>query len=399
MRILTVANHLGARGGLERTQLTTCKALAARGHQIDLVYVSRGDFAEDWEEFTETTVQISGSLPRRRSPLTSGAGLLRAIRAALRLRPEVVYVYRYWDLPYAVTVATMLRVPVVFYLCLPPPRRVPRWLGMSLMRVDRTIAVSQDAASRWAGSGLREKRTAVVLTGIDLQHYVPASPDARLATRRELGLEPTAFVVLYAGRIGREKGVDLLVKACRRLVTRVPELHLVVVGGPSLGAEREDSEHYASELRRLADRLCVSWLSARRDVLPLIQTADVSVLPSIWPEPLSRAAMESLACGVPVVASRVGGNPEIMSGWLSDFLVPPGDVEALAQRLQALNGWRRREPRLGSRCRDAVMDRLSLDRESDRVETILLEATSSRGRSASHAGASSGAGGVQGRER
>ena len=221
MRILTVANHLGARGGLERTQLTNCAALAARGHRVDLVFVTAGDFAEDWRRITGSMVQIRGSLPNRRRPFTSTRALVPALRSALRLRPDVVYVYRYWDLPYAAALGLMARAPLVFHLCLPPPRMVPRWLRICLRRVAVTLAVSRDTAARWAGTGLRPDRTTVVLTGVDLSRYTPAAPDERAATRRALGVPEDGFLVLYAGRIGREKGVDVLVQAFGA-VRRVP---------------------------------------------------------------------------------------------------------------------------------------------------------------------------------
>jgi len=380
VRILTVANHLGARGGLERTQLTNCQALAARGHRVDLVYVSRGDFAEDWRRFTGTMVQTGGTLPRRRHPVTSALGVAAVLRAGRRLRPDVVYVYRYWDIPYAVVLRARTGAPVVFHLCLPPPRVVPRWLRACLGRVDRTLSVSRDTAARWEGTGLSASRTSVVLTGIDLARYVPGSAEARAETRRGLGVAADAFVVLYAGRIGREKGVDVLVRAFAEVARATSGSHLVVVGSASLGADPDDSTRYEAELRALADGLAVTWMAAQRDVVALIQAADVAVVPSLWPEPLSRSVMEPLACAVPVVATRVGGNPEILTGWLSEYLVEPGDVAGLARRIASLHGWRRSDPDLGERCRREAEARLSLESEVDTVEAAIDDATRARHR-------------------
>lgn len=374
VRILTVANHLGARGGLERTQLTNCRALAARGHRVDLVYVSAGDFAEEWEGFVGTMVRTEGTLPRRRHPVSSVASILGALTAGRRARPDVVYVYRYWDLPYAVALGRLARAPVVFHLCLPPPRVIPRWLTPFLRRVDRILSVSRDTAWRWEGTGLRAERTSVVLTGIDLARYVPGSDEARSATRGSLGIGDDAFVVLYAGRIGREKGVDVLVRAFAA-VGNEPESRLVVVGSPSLGSDPADSARYEAELRTLAEGLAVAWVPARHDVVSLIQAADVAVAPSLWPEPLSRSVMEPLACGVPVVASAVGGNPEILTGWLSAYLVEPGDVAGLAERVASLRGWRSRDPELGRRCRGDAEARLSLDAEVYTIEAAMEKAT------------------------
>jgi glycosyltransferase involved in cell wall biosynthesis len=371
VRILTVANHLGARGGLERTQMTNCRALAARGHRVDLVYVSAGDFAAEWERFTGTMVQVGGTLPRRRRPLSSALAVAAAVRLGRRLRPDVLYVYRYWDIPYAVVVGALVRAPVVLHLCLPPPRAVPVWLAAALRRVARVLSVSEDTVTRWEGTALPMARTSVALTGIDMAQYLPASPAARAETRRSLGVDDDVFVVLYAGRIGREKGVDVLVRAFGRLHGADPATRLVVVGSPSLGADPADSERYEAELRALAGDADVSWIPARRDVVALIQAADVAVVPSLWPEPLSRSVMEPLACGVPVVATRVGGNPEILTGWLAEYLVEPHDADALAERLRSLRPWRRASPDLGARCRAEAEARLSLDGEVDMVEAAL----------------------------
>lgn len=368
MRILTVANHLGARGGLERTQLTNCRALAARGHDVDLLYVSAGDFADEWRAFARTMVQTSGTLPRRRHPLGSAAGVGGAVAAGARLGPDVVYVYRYWDLPYAAALRAATGVPVLYHLCLPPPTAVPRWLGAALGRVDHTLSVSRDTAGRWAGTGLPAGGVEVVLTGIDLERYRPAAADDRAAARATVGLGPDDVVLLYAGRIGREKGVDVLVRAFAAVHDAEPSARLVVVGAPSLGADPADSARYESELRALAGERPVTFAAARHDVAALIAAADVAVAPSLWPEPLARSVMEPLACGVPVVATDVGGNPEILTGWLADDLVPAGDPDALAARLVARGGWRRTDPTLGGRCRAEAEARLALSAETDAIE-------------------------------
>lgn len=389
MRILTVANHLGSRGGLERTQMTNCRGLAARGHRVDVLYVSAGDFADEWRRFAGTMVGIEGSLPRRRSPLRSGAGVVRAVAAGVRLAPDALYVYRYWDLPLAVAISRLTGAPVVYHLCLPPPTRVPRWLAVALRRVDRTLSVSEDTASRWIGTGLPSERIEVVLTGIDLDRYVPADPETRDAARREIGVGPEEALVLYAGRIGREKGVDVLVRSVRSLADMVPDVRLVVVGSPSLGADPADSDRYQAELRALAEDGRVTFLPGRPDVVPLLQAADVAVVPSLWPEPLSRALMEPLACGVPVVATDVGGNPEILVDWLARFLVAAGDPGALAERLAEVCRWRRDEPDLGSRCRAHAEARLAVDLETDAVARALQEVAGVSGRRRRRSSASS----------
>ena len=148
----------------------------------------------------------------------------------------------------------------------------------------------------------------------------------------------------------------------------------MIVGSPSLGSDPADSERYEHELRDLAAELPVTWMAAQRDVIPLIQSVDVAVAPSLWPEPLSRSVMEPLACGVPVVATRVGGNPEILTGWLAQYLVEPGDVDGLAERILAVIGWRRLDEGLGTRLRRHAEEHLSLDAETAAVQAALATA-------------------------
>jgi glycosyltransferase involved in cell wall biosynthesis len=109
-------------------------------------------------------------------------------------------------------------------------------------------------------------------------------------------------------------------------------------------------------------------------VRPLFAAADLAVVPSLWPEPLSRAVMEPLACGIPVLASDVGGSAELLTGPLAEFLLPPGDVAALAVAIASTSTWRSRRPALGSECRVFAEAHLSLAREVDMIEAALAEA-------------------------
>ena len=378
MRILVPANYIDSTGGLERTQLTNCSGLADRGHRLDLTYAQAGAFEDDWRKIATTMTPVVSTLPRRAHPVRSLIDLARAIRGARRLEPDVVYVYRYLDLPFAVAVATRRPTAVVYHLCLPPPDSLPRWLRAALTRVDSTVSVSRHTLDLWNGTGLDTGCATVALTSVDLAHYCPAGNDARARARSEFGLSADEFVVLFAGRISPEKGVDVLIDAFGKLAALDAGSRLVIVGSPPPGLDQDAGRTYENQLHAAAEGLPVTWLPRREDVLPLLQMADVAVVPSRWDEPLARSIIESLACGLPVVASRVGGSPEVLSGWLSEYLVPSEDADALAARLRSLHGWRATDPGLGKRCRQAAEARLSLDDELDVVEGAMLEAVRAR---------------------
>jgi glycosyltransferase involved in cell wall biosynthesis len=379
VRILTTANHLDAAGGLERTHLTNAQGLARRGHRLDLVYVVEGAFADSWRDLSVTMTRVPTTLPRRAHPLHSARNVTEAVRAARRLEPDIVYVYRYWDLPFAVAVAAGRPTAVVYHLCLPPPERLPRWLQAVLARVDTTISVSEHTLGLWRGTGLRIDHAVVALTSVDLETYAPGSATRREATRRELGIATEDRVIFFGGRIAPEKGVDVLVRAFRKVVEKAgPRCRLIVLGSPSASADPVESSRYVDELHKLGEGLPVTWLPRRDNVVSLLQAADVASVPSLWPEPLSRSIMEALGCGTPVVATSVGGSPEILTGWMSSLLAEPGDSDDLARHLLDVLDWRERNGDLGPRCRRAAEERLSLSDEIDLIEGAMLSALDRR---------------------
>jgi glycosyltransferase involved in cell wall biosynthesis len=374
VRILTTANHLDSAGGLERTHLTNSRGLARRGHRLDLFYVEGGAFLDSWRDITVTMTRVATTLPRRARPLHSTRTVVQAIRSARELEPDVVYAYRYWDLPFAVAVAAGRPTAVVYHLCLPAPEHLPGWMRPVLAQVDATVSVSEHTLGLWRDTGLHTDRAIVALTSVDLETYRPGAETAREETRQDLGIAPEDRVIFFGGRIAPEKGVHVLLRAFRLVAEKVGRCHLVVLGSTSAGADPAEAARYEEELRALGDGLPVTWLPRRDDVVSLLQAADVATVPSVWPEPLSRSIMEALACGLPVVATAVGGSPEILTGWMSSLLAQPDDPEDLAQHLLEVLDWRDRDPELGPRCRQAAEERLSLDDEVDLIEDAMLSA-------------------------
>lgn len=148
--------------------------------------------------------------------------------------------------------------------------------------------------------------------------------------RRQLELPPSSPIILFVGRVVPEKGLHVLLRAVSQLSTS--DLR-VVVAGPA-GERREDRE-YAVELKNLAEGLGkgrVQWTGAVTDakLRALYDTADVLVVPSLWPEPAPMVAIEAMAHGCPVIAARVGGIPYLVPDGEAGLLVPPNDPSSLA---------------------------------------------------------------------
>jgi len=134
-----------------------------------------------------------------------------------------------------------------------------------------------------------------------------------------------AMTVLFVGKMSVGKGLDVLYRAAERVHTALPAVRFVLVGSPGVG--------FTPPPEKVASRFSLAGRLQEQEVAGLMSRASVLVSPSVWPEPLSRVLLESMAAELPVVATTAGGTPEALEHGKSALLVPPGDADALAGAL------------------------------------------------------------------
>ncbi|MGP0108943.1 MAG: glycosyltransferase family 4 protein, partial [Acidimicrobiales bacterium] len=168
----------------------------------------------------------------------------------------------------------------------------------------------------------------VIPPGVDLDRFCPGD---RLRTRRHLGLSDDDFVAVVARRLERRMGLDTLLVAWRRVVEAVPGATLLVIGD---GSARGDLQDLAREVN-ISGSVRFQGRVDDVDLVSAYQAADVSVVPSIALEGFGLVALESLACGTPVVVTDCGGLPEAVAGLDASLIVQSRSAGALAERLTA----------------------------------------------------------------
>ncbi len=171
-------------------------------------------------------------------------------------------------------------------------------------------------------------RVEVIPPGVDLVRFRPGD---RLRIRRHLGLSDDGFVAVVVRRLDRDArrmGLDILLAAWRQVVEAVPGAMLLVIGD---GSARTDLQDLAREVN-ISDSVRFQGRVDEEDLVSAYQAADVSVVPSIALEGFGLVALESLACGTPVVVTDCGGLPEAVAGLDASLIVEPRSAGALADR-------------------------------------------------------------------
>jgi glycosyltransferase involved in cell wall biosynthesis len=196
-----------------------------------------------------------------------------------------------------------------------------RELRILTPQIDQLIAVSRAIEAKIADEGRTGAPVSLIYNGVDLERYAHTEPCCTF--REQYGIEPDAVVVGVVARLEPEKGHPTLLEAWPAVLRAVPNAALLVVGE---GSRRDELERQAAALR-IAHRVV---FTGRRDDVPSVTAAlDVAVLPS-YREAQGLSILEAMALSRPVVASRVGGIPEVIEDGVSGLLVPPHDSKALA---------------------------------------------------------------------
>jgi glycosyltransferase involved in cell wall biosynthesis len=209
----------------------------------------------------------------------------------------------------------------------------------------RIIANSEATRAALVAEGIQPVE--VILNGVPVQ-----GPKAALAR------DPT---VVYAGRLTREKGVDILLRAFQSVRSQIPNAQLLIAGS---GHEEEALTTLVQGLG-LGKAVSMPGHLTRNELEKRARRAWVHVGPSRWAEPFGLVAAEAMMRGTAVVASATGGLTEIVEQGRTGFLVPPDNVEALAEKLLVLLQDRRLAETMGEAAQGVAQIRLSLARQVD----------------------------------
>lgn len=208
------------------------------------------------------------------------------------------------------------------------------WRNRRLRQADAFLAISADIAGEFRAGGVPEAKLTRIPNGLDTDRFAPGDPAARPALRARLGLPVDAPLLAYSGKLNRGKGLERLLRVWAALAPAHPAARLVLVGGGGGQALSCEADLRAQARRDgLADS--VIFTGYRADVPDWLRAADGFVFPS-ENEAFGLSVAEALACGLPVVASRTGGIPDVVRDGLTGRLVAVTDDAAWRAALTEL---------------------------------------------------------------
>jgi sugar transferase (PEP-CTERM/EpsH1 system associated) len=348
------------RGGLENGLVNLIGRMDSRSFEHSVCTV-RG-FGPNLDRLPTERVQVKSLDKNDADSRFHTPALARAIR---EFRPDIVH-SRNWSTVEAVFAGRWVRSCSLIHsehgLEADAEAKEP-WRRICIRRLafelaDRVLSVSCQLRELHARrTGFPARRITVIHNGVDCHRFFP-DPALRYRTREELGIRSTEFCIGCVGNLLPVKDHATLLEAVRSMAESEKNWRLLVVGE---GPERPRLEAFVDAYPEWKHR--VLFLGSSHRVSELLQAFDVYVLPSVN-EGISNSLLEAMASGLPVVATAVGGNTEVVVDRESGLLFPPGDVRELARTLSHL----RARPR---ECRELGQQAVQRARESFSIESMV----------------------------
>lgn len=383
MRVLFLSTSMGM-GGADQQLLSAARKLRSRGHEV--LIVSLTPLGPMGLEAKSIGIPTQSLEMRRGFP--DPRGLVRLGRLVRTWKPDVLHSH----MVHANLMARVLRLFVPIPAMISTIHNIYEGgrLRMAAYRltnrlVDQMTIISEAAADHFITEGIVPRELLrVVPNGVDTDLFREVLPEARDAVRRSLGLE-REFVWLAVGRFEIAKDYPNMLRAFARVREQHPRSVLLLVGRGSLQGETE------ALVQALDLTSQVRFLGVRDNVPEVMSAADAYVMSSAW-EGMPMVLLEAAAAGLPIVATHVGGNREVVCNEESGFLVPPRAPDQLGLamlRLMETSEAHRRS--MGDRGRQHVRANYSLGRLVERWEDLYGEVLArKKSRASSSAGSVTG---------
>jgi len=360
-------------GGAEQDLLLLLRRLDRMRWSPIVACPAQGAFRSRVEALDVPVLSITLPPWRKFSSLIGRYVAVRGFSVALdRLRPELIHVNDLWWVPHTIHAVRRLtgkRIPVIAHVR--QHIRPEKVRAYDLNRADHVVAVSRQVQAALERGGVRSQQVTTLYSGVDLTAC--SNTVDRENVRARHGIPSDAFLIGTVANLLPIKGYETMIEALASLCLEVPTAHYLVVGG--------GSKAYLGQLQALsADRGVehrVHFVGFQDPTWPYLVAMDVYAQPS-HDEAFGIATVEAMAMGKAVVATRVGGLPEVVEDGRTGLLVPPRDASALSKAVVTLFQDRGRRDHMGRSGSMRVREHFDLQKTLAGVEQIYQEVLARR---------------------
>ena len=369
IRVLKFLNHFFI-GGTERQFVHVANGLNRSRFAVDIACHRReGPLLETLHpDLPVHTYPVNGSFLNYKS-IRNQARLIRDIR---KEKFDIVHCYGWYPNVFAIPPSRLSFHPVIIasirdagaYMT---PAKIQA-LKIVCAISDCVLANSEAGRAWLIEQGVRERKIEVIRNGIVVPRRAER-PNGLGPVRHEFGIPAGTPICACIGRVVSGKGIEFYLQAARILADQRRDVRFLMIGAHST------EEHYRPEIEALAGKLNIGdriiFTGQREDVPRILQEVDIVVHPSLT-EGLSNVILEAMAAGIPVVATRAGGNSELVQDGHTGFMVPVRDAVQIATAVSRLLDEPQMARALGERARQRVIDEFALDRMLSKTEALYL---------------------------
>jgi len=337
MRVVMLSNSFPPQiGGIQEHVSNLAQTLARQGHQLKIVTVRRNKSERVRDNFAGLDVVRVPQLNLPKTLTAQYLAITTALLIAMRLRgqADVVHYHTFWPDAFTAFVVNKF-VPTVYtahesrFLLMAEQPRSRRWLKLALRPFQGVLAPSTELLEVTRQLGVSPEKSAFIANAVDARKFRPDVSSE--SVRARYGVPADHCLILCPRRLVPKNGLEFLIESLPSIRRCFSGVSVLIAGD---GPEREKLEARVRELG-LGDSVIFAG-SQNNDELPeFYAAADVVAIPSLK-EATSIAGLEAMASACAVVATNVGGLPEIIEDGVSGLLVPPRDPEALAQAITRL---------------------------------------------------------------
>lgn len=364
-------NRFAEIGGAELSLQTLADCLRDTDYRPVVVLMQDGPLRQRLEKMDITVYVYPFDLCHSNKPILFMRTIAFLRRIIKKEGIKLIHSNQVWDNQYGAVSAKIEQIPHILHVRLSPPVSKSSWKSFYNLG-SMAICNSEYTRSQFINSSRFRKRIDVIYNGIDTNTFKP-DPKKRSDMREHYGFKDDDFVMGMAGRLTEEKGQLPLLKVLLPLLRENKNYKILISGDAKTNPDTIYPEQIVAFINKNGLDRKIILTGFLEDMTSFYNAIDLFLFPSTWEEPFGRVLIEAMSTEKPVIASRVGGVPEVVDHEMTGYLVNPSDVDGWCKCIDTLVNDENLRNQFGENGRKKVLKKFTLEHMTSRIVSIYSE--------------------------